>query len=478
MLVAVSERSVALLLEERHAAMLAELAYRFCEGSHGAAAAFLDAGRDVAAVTQVETIFSSLGESTAPAHNLNGHACTSLANTARADDGHVSIYSLDEPMQVERRGKGLCVSVTAPMQASIVQNGSCVLSDESMQDSGCLNGRQVLIHDPTRDSCGDARQGSVCDSSLAPTEICSPSDTLQPFQGHLTRSFTSVALRKRIQKSFHPAAAGEQMTREVVMRRLQAKLGNCRPGQSVSADGLHASLESLSLSTFDLDTIKDFVLTLAIAFVKEKEEPSKAVSRGSVFSKQSAGKRSSKKAGGSVQVAALRSSGVSLPLGMFGTRSSKQEPVETTDSTLPFNVLVEVMLMDDSELKKALPAETVVQVEYLREVLLSSDANCLVAELMHLRVDDLAQPLPSPTLLDYIEPLVSLAILMNALLIGLSTDRSFAEHPALLTAEKIITSLFIIELIVKLWHSGPVMHFLGPDRNWNWFDLLLVGESI
>jgi len=80
-----------------------------------------------------------------------------------------------------------------------------------------------------------------------------------------------------------------------------------------------------------------------------------------------------------------------------------------------------------------------------------------------------------------LDVLVSLAILLNALMIGVraDVDRDWYGWEVL---ENCFLAFFIVEMMMKLKDKGLVGHFFGPDWYWNGFDasivLMAIGELI
>ncbi|CAE7622209.1 unnamed protein product, partial [Symbiodinium necroappetens] len=86
----------------------------------------------------------------------------------------------------------------------------------------------------------------------------------------------------------------------------------------------------------------------------------------------------------------------------------------------------------------------------IREILLASDTNRLVAELTFVRINDLAAPPENVNFLMYLEPFVGFLILANGILIGLQTDPTFEDWPHWVYVEMVFNFFLVLEVMLRL----------------------------
>lgn len=119
-------------------------------------------------------------------------------------------------------------------------------------------------------------------------------------------------------------------------------------------------------------------------------------------------------------------------------------------------------------------AATAEHIKTYKDILLQSDASCVVAELMCLRVDDISAPVEPATFLELMEPVVGVVIMLNGVLIGFQTEDTYSSSGSMIYIESAFTVFFLVELFIKLHINGVCLHFGGEDILWNWFDFLVV----
>eukprot|EP00929_Paragymnodinium_shiwhaense_P034273 TRINITY_DN1866_c5_g1_i2.p1 TRINITY_DN1866_c5_g1~~TRINITY_DN1866_c5_g1_i2.p1 ORF type:complete len:685 (-),score=168.99 TRINITY_DN1866_c5_g1_i2:197-2251(-) len=73
-----------------------------------------------------------------------------------------------------------------------------------------------------------------------------------------------------------------------------------------------------------------------------------------------------------------------------------------------------------------------------------------------------------------VDSVVGLVVCLNALFIGISMDAAPSESTRMLIIDTIFTTLFCIELSIKLFTRGFCGQFCGPEAKMNIFDALLI----
>lgn len=113
------------------------------------------------------------------------------------------------------------------------------------------------------------------------------------------------------------------------------------------------------------------------------------------------------------------------------------------------------------------------QFQAMKEILLAGDTNRLVAELTFVRINDLAAP-PEPVHpLVYIEPFVAFLIILNGIMIGLQTEDSLEDWDGWVYLESSFAGFLILEILLRLHLLRCKRFFCGPEKFWNYFDVLL-----
>eukprot|EP00913_Durusdinium_trenchii_P003800 g3519.t1 len=74
----------------------------------------------------------------------------------------------------------------------------------------------------------------------------------------------------------------------------------------------------------------------------------------------------------------------------------------------------------------------------------------------------------------YIEPFVAILILVNGIMIGFQTDRTWEDWTGWKYMEGVLAFFLLLESCMRMYLSGMREFFLGSDWAWNWFDLILM----
>jgi len=74
----------------------------------------------------------------------------------------------------------------------------------------------------------------------------------------------------------------------------------------------------------------------------------------------------------------------------------------------------------------------------------------------------------------YLDILMNLVIVANAITVGWFATSRGVGWGAPQTADLIFTSIFLMEMLIKIWRTGLRRHFCGPEWSWNVFDASIV----
>ena len=147
---------------------------------------------------------------------------------------------------------------------------------------------------------------------------------------------------------------------------------------------------------------------------------------------------------------------------------------------MPAQALLELLLADDGQADKTVFKQHFLlrQFQSMREILLASDANQLVADLSVVRINDLAAP-PEPWHpLTYFEPFVASVLVSDGIMLAFQLDPSFSSWHGWIYFEATFTVLFIVEILLRIHLLRCRAYWCGSDSVWNWFDILLAVTSV
>jgi len=145
-------------------------------------------------------------------------------------------------------------------------------------------------------------------------------------------------------------------------------------------------------------------------------------------------------------------------------------------NVVPFRALVYAFVMDADSRK--IFGNSASHFKAVKEILLASDTNRLVAELTFVRINDLAAPQTARDPFLFLEPFVALLIMANAILLGIQTDESLQDWPWWPVIELGFTGAMFCETIFRLCVLGRNEYFCGVESSWNYFDMFLLITSI
>jgi len=306
--------------------------------------------------------------------------------------------------------------------------------------------------------------------------------------------------KARIRSSEHM-----NVPRDVAIQRLRARLGHISDTGIVTPLVLHHAVSSLGLEKYGVEEITEIMYTLKSHYLAdlapihmadqaagqklEKEEVAERCS-------QPSRRRRSSVLPSVVNVNENRAVGVDAHsksplvektsrgpvfrslLWALGIGSAEdQDWQDDVDSySMHFNDFVDIMLEESPRNFWSSAMEQ--KMLTIREVLMSAEANRLIAELMHIRIDDLASPPLPPDFLQKMEPVVNFMIFANGVIVGIQTDsEDGAQSPVFLWTEVTFVLFFTVEMILRMYFTGVHNHFLGNDWAWNVFDASVMSIS-
>eukprot|EP00403_Amphidinium_massartii_P006535 CAMPEP_0178373204 /NCGR_PEP_ID=MMETSP0689_2-20121128/1744_1 /TAXON_ID=160604 /ORGANISM="Amphidinium massartii, Strain CS-259" /LENGTH=796 /DNA_ID=CAMNT_0019993143 /DNA_START=292 /DNA_END=2682 /DNA_ORIENTATION=+ len=256
-----------------------------------------------------------------------------------------------------------------------------------------------------------------------------------------------------------------QNSQRNLVTRLQARLGLRHKSDEVTAEGLHTAMWTLGIEQFEIQDYEELLVEI------EQHQHLQQVS-----SRTSSGGRVA------ASVPGLKRQPSAIP-GTAAIKRLRRAGTVEQGGKLPFRVFA-TFVMGNRNTYDRMSAKGAATLKVVREILLCSDANRLVAELAQVRVDDLAAPSQHVSWKGRFEALVGLVIIVNGILIGVEQDMDFVLtiHGPWFWMDLFFTVFFFMEMVVKLIYSGCREHFCGTDWTWNIFDdflvLLAVADSL
>ncbi|CAE7894770.1 CER3 [Symbiodinium microadriaticum] len=328
----------------------------------------------------------------------------------------------------------------------------------------------------------------LCDdrTALLPSE--SPADATASRPASVAQKVTSPIGRQSTTQSSGRLARKESLQRSLpsgsaeraVQQRLQLRLG-ARTGQAMmSAEDLHDAVVSLGLTRYTeqdtavfLNQLADYI-QLRYDDAPHRNSSSRSLKRecfrevGWVWPSQETEQ--------SLEVEVSMS--LSLPSSLQGQPNAALDTLSGSGVALaPVEALMRVFLAEDRDIarRKIFDSRCIKQYKAMKEILLASDTNRLVAELTFVRINDLAAP-PEEALqpLTYLEPLVAIMILGNAVAIGFQSDPEYSDWSGWTAVEAIFAGWLLIEIVLRSWLVGCFDYLYGEERLWNSFDICVA----
>ncbi|CAE7423699.1 CACNA1S [Symbiodinium natans] len=261
-----------------------------------------------------------------------------------------------------------------------------------------------------------------------------------------------------------------------IRHRLRVRLGALSTAKLVSGKTLHDAVHALGLTRYSIDDINEMVNLVADFINLRFEEVDRRTRRQTIFSWET-GDEVERFGKPIWEWPSLQEYFVTVRRSASLTGFEPQ--AERTFNVVPASALMELFLAQDSEIHKRIFGQTgVKQFQAIREILLAGDTNRLVAELTFVRINDLAAP-PEPLHpLMYVEPLVAILILANGIMIGFQTDPSFEPWEGWAYVELGFACVLLLEIALRVHFLTCRGFWLGDDRVWNWFDVVLCVTSM
>jgi len=129
----------------------------------------------------------------------------------------------------------------------------------------------------------------------------------------------------------------------------------------------------------------------------------------------------------------------------------------------------DLLTVDDFMLQN-LPEKLVDQVGTIREAMRCKEAQDLLAKITHVDSVDLGES-KKKSATDFLDLIVATVILLNAIQMGVSAD---VHWDGMWLVEISFTTFFTLEILIKLYLSGPLNCFCKGEWRWNIFDAILV----
>ncbi|CAE7800346.1 unnamed protein product [Symbiodinium sp. CCMP2456] len=243
-------------------------------------------------------------------------------------------------------------------------------------------------------------------------------------------------------------------------RRLRIRLGVSPHQQLVSGKSLHEALVALGLTRYGIEDMNKLVNALAsyVGLYFEDTSPRRAKFH---------------------EEADLLNS--LQPSWNWPPKDASASPQDARmeKNVVPAQALMELFLAEEGHVHRKVFQGTglLPQFKAMREILLASDANRLVAELTFVRINDLAAPPEAMHPLMYIEPFIALMILANGIVIGFQTDPSYQNWEGWIYLETAFAVLLVLEILFRIYFLRCRTYWCGPERYWNWFDVFLAVTS-
>ena len=253
-------------------------------------------------------------------------------------------------------------------------------------------------------------------------------------------------------------------------QRLRIRLGLQPHQKLISGQSLHAAVTALGLSSYSVEEMNDLVNAVAEHVgLHFKESSTDSVQRTSSRDK--------------AELLGLEPvwqwSGASAARSEIPGR--QRPPIAGCDkNVVPAQALLELLLADEGQVHQKVFKKQVLlrQFQSIREILLASDANQLVADLTVVRISDLAAPPEPRHLLAYFEPFAAIMYFSYGIMLAFQLDPSYSSWYAWAHFEAAFTLFLLIEIMLRMHLLGCRNYWGGPDRFWNWFDILFAVFSV
>ncbi|CAE7478230.1 Catsper1 [Symbiodinium sp. CCMP2592] len=246
-------------------------------------------------------------------------------------------------------------------------------------------------------------------------------------------------------------------------QRLRIRLGLQPDQKLISGKSLHAAVSALGLSCYSVEDMNDLVNAVAAHVGLHFKESSK----------DSAQRTPS---GDEAELLGLEP--VWRMSGASAARCATAEE-QRTDNVVPAQALLELLLANDGQADKTVFKQHVLlrQFQSMREILLASHANQLVADLSVVRINDLAAP-PEPWPLTSFEPFFACVLVSYGIMLAFQLDPAYASWHGWFYIEVAFTIFLVIDILLRMHLLRCRAYWCGSDCVWNWFDILLAVVSV
>jgi len=293
-----------------------------------------------------------------------------------------------------------------------------------------------------------------------------------------------------------------------IRNRLRLRLNAIHSNALVTGKDLHTAVASLGLTKYNMEDMNEFLNLLAdfigLKIVEEEqndeeEEEEEATSSYTSVALLFGGRdRSSKKRGSVTKILKpiwawpsakdvtdhsnalkdVKNLRRSVTASMTATTTGMESEIKSKGNIAPAQALMEVFLAKEGTVHKHIfGSKRLAQFRAMKEILLAGDTNRLVAELTFVRINDLASPPEAVHPLVYIEPLVAVLIIGNGVMIGFQTEPNHSDWPGWIFFEMSFAFVLWLEIAFRMRLLRCFEYWCGPERYWNWFDLLLAATG-
>ncbi|CAK9022526.1 L type [Durusdinium trenchii] len=262
-----------------------------------------------------------------------------------------------------------------------------------------------------------------------------------------------------------------------VKRRLRLRLGALSTSKLVSGKGLHEAVTVLGLTRYSVEDMNSFVNLLAdFIHLEFDDEVSEQDNDFYQSGEMPDPRRQETVEDVEVEVDEFEQFGHPVWEWPDPNKGSDATPKTFHSSKTVRNFTIVEPLA--SRHYNVVPAKALIDVLLAKEILLASDTNRLVAELTFVRINDLAAPVEKMSFLMYLEPFVAILIVANGIMIGFQTDPEYADWPGFIYFEAVFGVFLVLEILLRMRILRCRKYWCGPDRYWNWFDLVLGATGV
>eukprot|EP00928_Gymnodinium_smaydae_P100223 TRINITY_DN9786_c0_g3_i1.p1 TRINITY_DN9786_c0_g3~~TRINITY_DN9786_c0_g3_i1.p1 ORF type:complete len:533 (-),score=78.51 TRINITY_DN9786_c0_g3_i1:632-2182(-) len=149
---------------------------------------------------------------------------------------------------------------------------------------------------------------------------------------------------------------------------------------------------------------------------------------------------------------------------------------EEPSDVVTFTTFIEMMSLSDVD--DELGKELACSITAIREMFAMDDATNQIAQIIRIRAEEIGANMDKKSkFLRHLDSVSGVVILLNAAIIGVSTDHS-PEWWGWKLTEVFFSVFFVFELLTKIRLFGCKTYWLGSEWHWNCFDGLVVGMAL